>query len=261
MPILLVFPWCTGVLVRSLLSEPGDWIAPPVVSEPSVKKGWTSVLYHVGSGLVLLACLTVYVVSAPRFHISEETLTLVEQGFGSSAVARVLEWQRLVREQQRDKLTELEQLEAANAFFNQVAWVSDELHWGQEDYWATPIETLASNGGDCEDFSIAKYFSLAYAGFDTAKLRITYVKSLTYDQAHMVLAYYSSPEAEPLILDNINKAILPASERSDLVPVYSFNAEHIWLARARGEKLNAKSTDSLPQWRRVNEKMLSERLP
>ncbi|GAA5316039.1 MAG: hypothetical protein AseanaTS_12440 [Candidatus Pelagadaptatus aseana] len=74
----------------------------------------------------------------------------------------------------------------------------------------------------------------------------------------MVLAYYPSPEAEPLILDNINKKVLPASQRKDLLPVYSFNAKNLWLAKARNKRLKADSQKNLPQWRQVNERMLQE---
>ncbi len=196
---------------------------------------------------------------ASLFSLSSDTLDFVEEKFGSPARVRVEAWVSLVQDDAKNSgLTDLEKLTHANDFFNEVRWLTDIQHWGAEDYWATPIETLASNGGDCEDFSIGKYFSLDYARFEQSRLRITYVKSLTYNQAHMVLAYYASPGAEPLILDNIEKKIMPASKRDDLLPIYSFDARNIWLARERGKKLQADSMQSLPQWRRVNEKMASE---
>ncbi|MBI4206399.1 MAG: transglutaminase-like cysteine peptidase [Betaproteobacteria bacterium] len=109
--------------------------------------------------------------------------------------------------------------------------MDDIIHWGKEDYWATPIEFLSTNAGDCEDFSIAKYFTLRALGVPDDRLRLTYVKELVqYNQAHMVVAYFPSPDAEPLVLDNINKTIQPASARSDLLPVYSFNGSNLWLA-------------------------------
>ena len=76
-------------------------------------------------------------------------------------------------------------------------------------------------------------------GLDTAKLRIHYVKATTLNQAHMVLAYYSTPNAEPPILDNLNKLIKPASQRPDLRPVYSFNADNLWLAKTRTKHTTA----------------------
>ena len=123
---------------------------------------------------------------------------------------------------------ERERLTAINAFFNtRVAFRDDIETWGQIDYWATPLELLDKGAGDCEDYAIAKYMSLLSAGVPQARLRLVYVRAQFQGrpQAHMVLAYYAQPESEPLILDNINPEIRPASLRPDLTPVFSFNGE------------------------------------
>ena len=124
---------------------------------------------------------------------------------------------------------EMDLLGEVNRTLNRIRFVDDAKHWGETDYWATPSEAVASNGADCEDFTIAKYFMLKELGVPIARLRMTYVKSLTLNQAHMVLAYYPRPDAEPLVLDNLEDAVRPASQRSDLVPVYSFNDEEVWI--------------------------------
>jgi len=65
----------------------------------------------------------------------------------------------------------------------------------------------------------------------------------------MVLAYYSTPEAEPLILDNLINDIKPASIRNDLVPVYSFNGEGLWLSKIRGQEgKRIGGADKLKNW-------------
>ena len=138
------------------------------------------------------------------------------------AQQRIDAWQELVRAQ-REAGTE-QKLEQVNRFFNQLQFVDDGSHWGQEDYWATPLETLTSNGGDCEDFTIAKYFTLKQLALPERQMRLIYVKSLTLDQPHMVLGYYAQPQSEPLLLDNLIDTIVPAAQRPDLVPVYSFNS-------------------------------------
>lgn len=192
--------------------------------------------------------------------ITEPLLTRVESKYGSRARDRVADWKKLmVRNIDAARVVaEKKKLKSSNDFFNRIRWVSDQKHWGREDYWATPIEMLGTNGGDCEDYSIAKYFTLKDTQVQTSKLRITYVKAIEYNQAHMVLAYYERPDSEPLIMDNINLRILPASRRNDLLPVYSFNGENLWLAKARGKKLKASSQKSLPQWRKLNQKLLAE---
>jgi len=208
--------------------------------------------------VIMLVVLPVSVVVAAG-PFGERLLAKIQAEYGVPARERVVGWGVMM---QRDKesvaLSEFDKMSHANRYFNQVEWLSDIEHWGKEDYWATPIETLATNGGDCEDFSIGKYFSLLETDFAPEKLRITYVKSLTYNQPHMVLAYYETPGAEPLILDNINGEILPASQRPDLLPIYSFNGESIWLAKDRSRRLKGKSTVSLPQWKALNERRLEE---
>lgn len=197
--------------------------------------------------------------AAQYLGLNERVLDRVEASYGTDARERVVDWQGLMAATNaQPEIQDSPKMEGANGFFNRVEWVSDLDHWGREDYWATPIETLASNGGDCEDYSIGKYFTLKDTGVENDKLRITYVKALDYNQAHMVLAYYPTPDAEPLILDNINKTILPASQRPDLLPIYSFNGESLWLAKSRGKKLKANSMISLPQWRDVNQRMMEE---
>lgn len=137
---------------------------------------------------------------------------------------RIDAWQRLLVSEKQ--VSEQEQLKVVNLFFNkQMTYVEDIDLWHVVDYWETPVEALWKGAGDCEDYAIAKYFSLRHLGVSSDKLRITYVKALRQNRAHMVLTYYSSPDAVPLVLDSLMDEILPATRRTDLVPVYSFNAE------------------------------------
>jgi len=145
-----------------------------------------------------------------------------------TASQRLNSWDKLLIQSQNK--TTLEKLDLVNQFFNKMDWVNDSLLWKQRDYWATPIELLVQNAGDCEDFSIAKYFTLRALDVPTQQLELTYVKKSDYDQAHMVLAYYKKDSSDPLILDNIEKDILPYSQRSDLTIKFSFNGEGLWLA-------------------------------
>ncbi|WP_345971847.1 transglutaminase-like cysteine peptidase [Sulfurimonas diazotrophicus] len=133
----------------------------------------------------------------------------------------------------RDK-SEMEKLKGVNDFFNRVRFVSDIQNWGVEDYWARPSEFLARDQGDCEDYVIAKYFALKRLGVPEKKLFFTYVKAVKFNQAHMVLTYYEDPKAVPLVLDNLNYRIFPATKRKDLVYVYSFNAESLFLNTQQG---------------------------
>ena len=156
--------------------------------------------------------------------------------YGISAKRRLQEWDKLIKQNQSK--SEPEKLRLVNDFFNRIRYVSDLEHWGVEDFWATPAELLASNGGDCEDYAIAKYFTLVAMHVDPNKLKITYVKARVNNKmiAHMVLTYYTQPNAVPLVLDSLNKQIRPATQRPDLTPVYAFNGDGLWIVKSRSEK-------------------------
>jgi len=183
--------------------------------------------------------------------------------FGPPSRARISGWQAFVRSNAPGRghaANERELLAEVNTFFNRLPFLTDFAHWGVEDYWASPAESVASDGADCEDFSIAKYFALKELGVPIQRLRITYVKAVRLNQAHMVLAYYPEPNAEPLILDNLEDAVRPASERTDLIPVYSFNDEDLLVVRQGQRSASAGSASQIRLWRTLLDKMEAELL-
>jgi len=187
--------------------------------------------------------------------VSPRLIDLYSRRFGPEARARLEAWKREAAERKRSPGAEAALLGDVNRMLNRVPFVDDSVHWGETDYWATPAETIGSNGADCEDFSIAKYFLLKELGVPIERLRLTYVKSVRLNQAHMVLAYYPRPEAEPLVLDNLEDTVRPASQRKDLVPVYSFNDEEVWI-ELRGR---SGSPQQLRNWRALTERLDWER--
>ncbi|MER2495711.1 transglutaminase-like cysteine peptidase [Vibrio neptunius] len=184
----------------------------------------------------------------------------VRNTYGDRAGKRVETWRREM--EQFKGLSERQKLTEVNHFFNQLNFVNDDRLWGKKDYWATPLEFLGSNAGDCEDFTIAKYFSLLELGVSDQKLRLVYVKAITLNQFHMVLAYYSKPSAEPILLDNIDPEIKKASKRRDLLPIYSFNGKNLWLMKSKQGQLAGKSS-RLSLWNdlRAREKSLKLNKP
>jgi len=210
--------------------------------------------------IAILSCLACS--SPPRageFALSKELLSGIEQQYGDYARQRVLSWNELIISNRH--IEENSKLKKVNEFFNKFEFVNDIDHWGKEDYWATPLQMLTSNGGDCEDFSIAKYFTLREMGVPADRMRLTYVKALELNQAHMVLTYYSSPDAEPLVLDNLVAEILPSSQREDLLPVYSFNGTGLWLAKSRGTDQRIGHSNRLSRWKEVIAKISDEQIP
>lgn len=174
--------------------------------------------------------------------------------FGLGPMTLFQEWQQLMLDGQ--KSAEFDKLRKANDFFNRrMAFDDDITIWGQLDYWATPLETMGRGRADCEDFSIAKYYSLMEMGIPITKLRLVYVKAHQNGllQAHMVLAYYATPTSDPLVLDNLITDIQPASRRADLSPIFSFNSAGLWQGTG-----NQSSKSNLSRWQDLLQRTRAE---
>lgn len=190
----------------------------------------------------------------------DKTQALAQQRYGARAAATVGAWRRLIEESRvlpdNDKLTKV------NAFFNRRMLFEDDIVvWQQVDYWATPLEFMGKGAGDCEDFAIAKYITLQMLGIGNERLRLIYVRAKigsTASIAHMVLGFYPQPTQEPQILDNLITSVRPASQRSDLTPVFSFNSDGLWVGGATAS--SADPTTRLSRWRDVLDRMRQEGL-
>jgi predicted transglutaminase-like cysteine proteinase len=190
----------------------------------------------------------------------ERVAQVVQQRYGGKGDAVVKDWANVLNVFRSGN--EQQKLRDINEYFNRkLRFVDDQVNWSQNDYWATPVEALLKGAGDCEDYSIAKYFSLKFLGVPVSKLRITYVKARiggagsNITQAHMVLTYYSSPDAEPLVLDNLVGEIRPASRRPDLQPIFSFNNEGLFSGAGGAPQPGG---SRISRWNDLLEKMKAE---
>ena len=156
-----------------------------------------------------------------------EILKTYRQG----AVKRVLSLVDLMNKYENS--SEKQKLLAVNNFFNRVPYASDMKVWKRSDYWANRIEFMGKDRGDCEDYTFAKYFTLKQLGVSVKKMKAFYCKSLTYNQAHMVLAFFRKPRSVPFILGNYNYKILPANKRTDLKPIKIFNGDALFIAKLK----------------------------
>lgn len=186
------------------------------------------------------------------FGVDLARLQATLRQFGGNAQS-FADWQTLIRDTK--DLPVADRLRRVNEFFNRrIQFGEDRDIWGQEEYWATPMETLTKGKGDCEDFTIAKYFTLLNLNIPVEQLRLVYVKARiggsasSLSQAHMVLAYYPSPTAEPLVLDNLITEIRPAARRSDLQPVFSFNSLGIFNGAAGDAAQGPGGVGQLSRW-------------
>nr|WP_144214374.1 transglutaminase-like cysteine peptidase [Shewanella donghaensis] len=188
----------------------------------------------------------------------QKTIGALVDNYGERAGKRASAWFKIVEDAQQ--LEDIDKLTKVNSFFNLFKFVDDQYLWGESNYWASPMEFIGANGGDCEDFSIAKYFTLLQVGIPEDKLRITMVKATSVNQYHMVLAYYETPGSIPLVLDNLDPIIKPATKRNDLLPVYSFNGKQLWLNKEKGRGVLAGSSSRLEKWNDLKLRLGIDRL-
>ena len=210
----------------------------------------------------LALCLALLLVLSPGLGASWDFNTINARSqklYGPAtptAQRHITEWAALLKSPPQGDIKDT--LNRVNQFFNsRIRFRDDIAVWGQQDYWATPVEFLRKGSGDCEDYALAKYFTLREMGVPASQLRITYVKALQLNQAHMVVAWYATPDAVPLILDNLKTAILPATQRSDLLPVYSFNGQGLWIPQA-GKNKRVGDSKKLSRWQDLLTRMRAE---
>lgn len=214
---------------------------------------------------IMAACSWMSVRTEPGVSVEIDFVQLREEmraQFSEPRVEVLDRWQTLLGEIRGEVIEN--QLSRVNEFFHRnVRYQVDQQLYGQEDYWASLLQTLGHGRGDCEDWAIAKYVSLRYLGVPDQSLRLIYVRARIggprspVSQAHMVLGYYPAPNAEPIILDSLIGNVLPASERSDLSPVFSFNADGLWIGQGPAPAAGT-PTARLSLWRDVIARMQRE---
>lgn len=138
---------------------------------------------------------------------------------------RVKEWKSLLDRQRGASLAD--SLEQVNRYVNRFPYVIDQVNWGVLDYWETPYEII-SVSGDCEDYAIAKYYSLRYLGLSADRLRVIIVQDYNLGGIiHAILGVYADNN-ELLILDNQIKQVVPANKIYHYRPIYGVNEKSWW---------------------------------
>lgn len=112
-------------------------------------------------------------------------------------------------------------MQVANEYFNKFPYIEDQDNWGVEDYWETPYELIAK-GGDCEDYTIAKYMALKATGTPAKDMEIAVVYDMQRNGfLHAVLLVREG--GKRYVLDNQNKAILPIEKVTRYKMIYTIN--------------------------------------
>jgi len=185
--------------------------------------------------LVFIYCFVMAVAAetALGFFVPEKHIATLNKAYGKQVVRRLNSL--LIMMDEMVAKPEEKIIVAVNRFFNQMEFSPDITTWQKKDYWASRLVFLGKGRGDCEDFAVAKFLTMIQLGVPRQKLFLTYVKVVGYpDDAHLVVTYYQEPGAVPFVLDNYDKRILRATQRKDLIPVYSFTANDLYLQKQQG---------------------------
>jgi predicted transglutaminase-like cysteine proteinase len=102
-----------------------------------------------------------------------------------------------------------------------IAYTSDMAMHGVSDVWSSPLSTLESGRGDCEDYAIAKMFVLRAAGVAVDDLRLLIAHNYSDGSAHAVLAVRH--DGRWLLLDNRRMALLEDVAVRDLQPLFTLD--------------------------------------
>jgi predicted transglutaminase-like cysteine proteinase len=158
-----------------------------------------------------------------RVMATAETQTEAFYACEEACSPAALSWQKIIR--QCLGLTAMEQMKAVNSYFNRWPYRLDIDVYGVSDYWATPGEFLKLSG-DCEDYSITKYYALRKLGFAVGDMRIVLLKDNIRNISHAILAV--KLDGESYVLDNVTDLVLSHLKYEHYVPQYSVNEFYRW---------------------------------
>jgi len=119
-------------------------------------------------------------------------------------------------------------LAEVNRSVNQaIRYTSDLAQHGTPDLWSTPLATLGSGRGDCEDYAILKYAILRDAGTAPADMKIVLLRDNLRREDHAVLAVMSG--GEWMVLDNHLRIPVAARELTHYAARYALTENGVGL--------------------------------
>lgn len=123
--------------------------------------------------------------------------------------------------------TTRQKVEAVNNYINaKIEYRPDAEVYGKSDYWASVDETFKKGLGDCDDYAIAKYFTLKELGFAEEDMRIVVLKDHSINEIHAVLSV--EVNGVHYILDNQSPYLRTDHQLTYYEPIYSINQEKWW---------------------------------
>jgi len=190
---------------------------------------------------------------AKSINLTKDDIKRIDQSYYKKAIyLRLNGYIKLKKKIKNFDLTR--KLNYVNTFYNRILPIDDSRKYKVDDHWATPKEFLIQGKGDCEDYAIAKYFTLLEVGIPKDKLFFSIVKVKKATNYHMILLYIENKKSIPLVLDNLSFKILPFTKRVDLQPKVIFNEKSAYILKNKKIYKKAKI-----DWGKVNkwEKLLT----
>jgi predicted transglutaminase-like cysteine proteinase len=119
-------------------------------------------------------------------------------------------------------------LKKVNRLVNSINYVNDSKRWEIGDYWATPTQFF-EQGGDCEDYAIAKFTLLKRMGFKNSDMRVVVLNDTFKNIIHSVLVVFI--DGKQYFLDNQIPKVLQTKEIRHYKPIFSINEKNWWKHR------------------------------
>jgi len=180
--------------------------------------------------IFLLIFLSATLLYSKSITLNNNDLQLIKSSPNEKAITiRLIKYLELKKKIKEFRI--LKKLSHVNSFYNKILPINDETKYHVDDHWSTPKEFLINGRGDCEDYAIAKYFTLIETGIPKEKLFLSVVKVKSATNYHMILLYFENKKSMPLVLDNLSFRVLPFDIRKDLDPQFIFNEKVAYLLK------------------------------
>ncbi len=180
--------------------------------------------------LFLLIFISLISLHAKSITLSNKDVKQIKSSKNEKAITiRLVKYVQLKKKIKDFEL--IRKLSHVNAFYNKILPVQDSTKYNVDDHWATPKEFLIEGKGDCEDYAIAKYFTLLETGIPKDKLFMSIVQVKGESTYHMVLLYIENKNAMPLVLDNLSFKVVSFDVRKKLIPKVIFNEKVAYLLK------------------------------
>lgn len=200
--------------------------------------------------IILMLIIPIYII-AYEFRLTANDINTIKNSAQKKYIVnRLYKFKNLKKKIKNSSLEK--KLILTNNYFNKINYSKDIKKTGFIDHWSTPKEFLMNGYGDCEDYVIAKYFTLIESGINKKDLYLSIVNVKGEKRSHMVLLHYFNKNKAPLVLDSLSFKVLPLNKRSDLKPILVFNEFNSFKINKQGQKEKAlKNWHKKEKWNKL----------